>query len=90
MSIPYPDFEYASCRDMGTDMFFTEDDGVYARSVYPNIDYVKKICDSCIVKDECLTWALHHELHGVWAGTKAQEREHIRIKRNIRYRELGL
>ena len=30
MSIPYPDFEYASCRDMGTDMFFTEDDGVYA------------------------------------------------------------
>jgi hypothetical protein len=44
---------------------------------------VVAICESCPVHEQCFDWAVHHELHGYWAGTSAKRREVIRKTLNI-------
>lgn len=43
----------------------------------------KAVCDGCLVRSECLAWALDHEVtpHGVWGGLSPQERSAIRADR---------
>lgn len=39
----------------------------------------KAVCGTCIVRAECLTWALeHNERHGVWGGLSERERRALR------------
>lgn len=45
----------------------------------------RAVCGRCLVRAECLTWALEHGQsaaqhggHGVWAGTSARERTRMR------------
>lgn len=43
----------------------------------------KQICESCHVSAECLSYALHHETHGIWGGKTERERQSIRRRLNI-------
>lgn len=47
------------------------------------LEAARDICARCTVTTECLTWALHHEAHGIWAGTtpaqRATTRKQLRI-----------
>ncbi len=88
-NVPYPNYDLARCRDMGTDAFYTDTDGVYADAQYINIGLTKRICGDCIIKDECLTWALHHEVYGIWGGTGPPQREKLRKQLGIIYKPIG-
>lgn len=62
--------QYAACKGMDPEVFFP-DAGRNER--------VKKLCDPCSVKAQCLEFARVTETprlrHGIWGGTSANERE---------------
>ena len=42
------------------------------------------ICGMCQVRNECLTYALHHEKYGIWGGKTEAQRDRLRKERNIK------
>ncbi|QVQ50697.1 WhiB family transcriptional regulator [Spiractinospora alimapuensis] len=41
----------------------------------------KAICRTCVVRQECLSWAVRAgESHGVWGGTTPEERRYLRTE----------
>jgi hypothetical protein len=78
MSNPYefPDLSQGSCVGIDTEMFFPET-GVNTCQT------IKKMCAECPVVQACLTYALHVEVDGIWAGTGTNQRRHLR-------RDLGI
>lgn len=71
-------FEGASCWGIDTDYFFPQ-----ANTITEENRQAKKICSGCIVKQDCLTYALHYKVSGIWGGTSNKERDRIRKKLNI-------
>ena len=43
----------------------------------------KQICATCEIKIECLSYALYHEMFGIWGGTSERERHRMRRQMNI-------
>ena len=68
----------ANCNGIDTEMFFTNDN-----KVYQNMSFLKRICGNCVVKDECLDYALHHAVVGWWGGTSEKTRRAMQQKLNI-------
>lgn len=65
------------CISYNTDIFFPEE---YNDS---DVAQAKSICNSCWIKDKCLSFALNtNEKEGVWGGTTPIERR--RIKRRVK------
>src|SRR5690348_16458568 len=63
----------ANCKGMDPAIFFP--DPWAGQSVAP----AKAICAECVVRSECLDWALGHEENdGVWGGTSQRERRRIK------------
>jgi WhiB family redox-sensing transcriptional regulator len=66
----------AACRAVDPDLFFpvstTGRDGQESRA--------KRVCDSCLVRAECLAYALDAGpiLLGIWGGTSETERTGLR------------
>jgi len=60
----------AACKGM-TDMFFPEQgdsDGTVAKA--------KLVCSTCIVKDDCLQFAVDNSfIYGIWGGMSARQRK---------------
>jgi WhiB family redox-sensing transcriptional regulator len=77
MKMPW-NFEGASCWGIDTEMFFAEDKPMTLENYQ-----AKKICKSCIVVEDCLTYALHYKVIGIWGGTTMNERDRLRKKLNI-------
>jgi WhiB family transcriptional regulator, redox-sensing transcriptional regulator len=75
--------ERAACNDKPTDLFFpTPDRYGYERHDPAALAQAKRICDTCLVREECLEFALDGgDVYGVWGGTTKAERE--RLKRFI-------
>lgn len=48
------------------------------------IKMIKKVCGACSDKFDCLEYAIHHKVQGIWGGTTFAERERIRKQRNIK------
>jgi len=73
-----PDWHrYATCLGEGTDIFFHER---YTHAVKE----AKKLCAICVVRQNCLDFAIRNECVGVWGGMTTQERKvHIRNQRRI-------
>jgi WhiB family redox-sensing transcriptional regulator len=68
--------DLGSCRGMDPDIFFPD----RGESLAP----AKAICDGCIVKDECLDYAVENvERFGVWGGASERERRRIRRQRAL-------
>ncbi len=65
----------AACQNESTDLFFP------GRGA--NTRPVKRLCQGCPVQHDCLEWALHHELFGIWGGTTPDQRAAIRRARSI-------
>jgi hypothetical protein len=78
MSDPYefPDLSQGLCVGIDTELFFAET-GVNTCQT------IKKMCAECPVVQACLSYALHVEVDGVWAGTGVNQRRHLR-------RDLGI
>jgi WhiB family redox-sensing transcriptional regulator len=68
-------YERAACLEADADSFFPEKGG----SSRP----AKRVCSACIVRTECLAYALENdERFGIWGGMS--ERERRQLKRGIR------
>lgn len=41
------------------------------------INLAKQICEGCVVKSDCLDWAVQHEQFGIWGGIGPRQREYV-------------
>lgn len=93
-----PDFENASCKGIGHQAFY--DDGMEVEAAIDQDDtiwssnrpiqhaYLRRMCLSCPVVQECREWGIKRERYGFWGGMTATERESERIMRGIRVDEI--
>lgn len=66
--------EQALCAQTDPEAFFPEKGGSTREA--------KRICRACVVRDECLEYALEHdERFGIWGGLS--ERERRRVKKRL-------
>lgn len=82
MKDPYqfPDLSDGSCVGIDTEMFFPE----HGQNQFSDqMQAIRKMCDECPVAKACLTYALHVEVDGIWAGTGINARQRMR-------RDLGI
>lgn len=78
MRMPWQFQAEASCSGIETEFFFPE------KNIWAIENrQATKICQTCVVKIECLEYALHHSVDGIWGGTNRRQRQMIRRKRNI-------
>lgn len=68
--------EKANCKKLGPSIFFSEnEEGSLSRR---NDIHAKKVCSSCAVKTNCLSYALNEQINfGIWGGFTARERSSI-------------
>ena len=66
----------AACRDADPELFFPiGTTGPALRQVQDAI----RICQACLVRPQCLAWALEHGItDGIWGGTTADQRRAMR------------
>jgi WhiB family redox-sensing transcriptional regulator len=68
--------DLANCLGVDPDLFFPER-GASTREA-------KEVCRGCVVREECLEYALAHgEKFGIWGGLSERERRRIRRARNV-------
>lgn len=68
--------EFGNCRGVDPDLFFPER-GASTKEA-------KEVCKSCVVREECLEYALSNgEKFGIWGGLSERERRRIRRQRAI-------
>src|SRR5688572_14658755 len=68
----------ALCQEYPAGWFFTE------RGENELVDAAKAVCRRCLVRRECLTFALNDPdalHHGIWGATSARERREIAQRR---------
>ncbi|MCB1031241.1 MAG: WhiB family transcriptional regulator [Acidimicrobiales bacterium] len=66
--------DLANCLGVEPDLFFPER-GASTREA-------KEVCKGCVVRDECLEYALSNgEKFGIWGGLSERERRRIRRQR---------
>jgi len=75
----------ANCRSTDSEIFFSENQGGYK-----NITQLKQICGACQVQTQCLEFALHNAVLGYWGKTTEKERKRIRVRLNIKPKQLVL
>lgn len=73
----YPDFTNAACAGIPTEIFYP------STEQQADMTTIRRICSSCPVVVDCYKWALHHERHGIWAGSTGNERRNERLRRRI-------
>lgn len=74
--------ELAECRDFpNPDVFFPEKGG---EDQQLQIKVGKLLCSICVVREQCLDYALtHDEGYGIWGGSTPRQRSIIRGERGI-------
>jgi len=79
--IPMPDWPgRPACRDADPDLFFAPNLPRVAGEREPEADRqeriaaAKAVCARCPIAEECLRFALEHDLTGVWGGKSREER----------------
>jgi WhiB family redox-sensing transcriptional regulator len=69
-------WDYANCLGVDPDLFFPER-GASTKEA-------KEVCRGCIVREDCLEYALSHgEKFGIWGGMSERERRRLRRQRAL-------
>lgn len=70
--------DFALCAEVGTELFFPEDDKAATPTLYDN---ARRVCNECPVRELCLSYALEVERgndrrwrFGFWGGLSPRER----------------
>lgn len=80
MTYPLPRFTGDEpCAQVGPDWFFTSNNS----ATYKKLSSVRQTCAECPMQVECLDYALHVNVLGVWGGTTEVERKRLRQQLNI-------
>lgn len=67
-----PDFSQGECRDLPKDFMYPE------RGDNVQMEAAKAICESCVIVEQCLDYALlTGERIGIWGATSGRERRTI-------------
>lgn len=67
----------SECADSAPGTFFPSDG--------KGVEVAKRICERCVVKEDCLEYAINtRQDHGVWGGTSERERRRIIKRRTTR------
>lgn len=69
----------ANCIGIDVNMFFTEKNS----GTFKEENLLKRTCGACVVKSECLDYAIHHSVLGWWGGTSEGQRKRLRKQLNI-------
>jgi len=70
--------QQAKCLGVGNDYFFGKDDAQMTMNI-SQVRRAAKLCETCPVFRECITWALENrEEYGIWAGSTGKVRKNIR------------
>jgi WhiB family redox-sensing transcriptional regulator len=69
----------ANCESTDNELFFVPE----GQSTYPERKALRRICGACVVKKECLDYALNYNVLGYWGDTTEHERNKIRRQLNI-------
>lgn len=59
------------CTEVDVEFFFPEKNG------WPQLKQIRAICEACWIQEECLEYAIEHEVRGFWGGTTDPERKRI-------------
>jgi WhiB family redox-sensing transcriptional regulator len=79
----------AACRGEDSSLFFAPNYFERREEKDARERQAKAICARCIVREDCLEYALNiRETHGVWGGCNEQERRVALRERDLRAREL--
>ena len=71
--------DHALCRDTDPELFFPV--GTTGQALVSQ-DHAKRVCKECLVKQECLDYALTtNQDSGIWGGLTEEERRAIRRRR---------
>jgi WhiB family redox-sensing transcriptional regulator len=69
----------AACQSADPDLFFPISSSGPAEQ---QIARAKRICANCVVRRECLEYAVTHEqVYGIWGGTTAEDRQRDRRRK---------
>lgn len=73
----------ANCIGEDTDLFFpTREGGINSSAERERVRKVAAICRECIVKDECLDFAIaNNERYGIWGGMSEKRRRYVKAER---------
>lgn len=63
----------ARCRGADPDLFSPQP--------WQDSEPARSICRRCPVRAECLSYALEHNLHGIWGGTSGNQRTKLKSRR---------
>lgn len=70
--------DQAECLGLNPDIFFADKGDTKA------IRVAKSICNGCVVRSECLEFALENNQSGVMGGTSERDRRNIKTERRRR------
>jgi len=71
----------ANCKSAPQDIFFDENRSTAAKSA----EIAKKYCNECIVKQECLDYALDNNVYvGIYGGLSNKQRRLIKHTRRLK------
>lgn len=65
-----------NCRSTPATLFFPEKNSPMQETMA-----AKSVCAGCLVKSECLEWAIEHNEAGVWGGMSHKDRKKLARKR---------
>jgi ribosomal protein L20A (L18A) len=80
----FPSFPNAKCRDLNGDDFFPDS----KQELEERLPAIKQICDSCIHQVDCYSFAVIHQVEGIWAGTTYEERKLRFTEQEIRGKKI--
>jgi len=69
-----------NCESTDSELFFIQD----GKGAYSEIKALQGICNVCVVKTECLDYALKYNVSGYWSNTTETKREKLRQLLNIK------
>lgn len=77
--VKHPPFDTQMlCAEIDPFIFFPE-----KNKTDKNTSTAKRICMRCPSQHQCLTYALHYKVHGIWGGYTTSERARMRKQRGI-------
>lgn len=87
--------DFALCKmenllaaEVDLNLFITVDN---CKQTDPKLQMAKAICGSCVVKSDCLEYALEHdEQDGVWGGLTTVQRNALKNRRNRAMQRVSL
>lgn len=65
----------SACRDADPELFITNN--------VPSIQAAKAICRQCVVREDCLNWAIENgQTSGTWGGYSEKDRRKMNLHRS--------